>query len=123
MPVSSKLNQEEPFTSIKPEISGNSLTKDLISKHELSTLDCSSELQDLKLFSTLSIMTDELTTLANGDYEIPGGQLRLKLYCWLERECEVLKNICYSQVDDFEDEVNEDGENSQCSSNIIKYVK
>ncbi|CAK5007291.1 unnamed protein product [Meloidogyne enterolobii] len=119
MPVSSKLNQEERFTSIKPEINGNSLKKDLITKHELSTLDCSSELQDLKLFSTLSIMTDELTTLANGDYEIPGGQLRLKLYCWLERECEVLKNICYSQEDDFEDEVNEDEENSQCSSNII----
>ncbi|KAL7077250.1 hypothetical protein ACQ4LE_003475, partial [Meloidogyne hapla] len=116
MPVSS---QREIFTSIEPVINGTALTKNLLTKNEPSTLDCSSELQHLKLFSTLSIMTDELTTLANGDYEIPGGQLRLKLYCWLERECEVFKNICYPRENVFEYEVKEDEENSQSSSNII----
>ena len=119
MPISSQLMKEEMLTLTEPKFNGNSLTENLFTKAEVSTLDCSTELQYLKLLSTLSIMTDELTTLANGDYEIPGGQLRLKLYCWLERECEVLKNICYPRESEFENEVKEDEGSSECSSNIL----
>lgn len=116
MPVSSQLIEKDQLFSVVNKSINNSQTENLL-RSKSSTLDCSAELKHLKLLSTLCIMTDELTTLANSDYEIPGGQLRLKLYCWLERECELLKNICYPGESEFE--IKEDDEISQSSSNII----
>ncbi|KAL3102156.1 hypothetical protein niasHS_003565 [Heterodera schachtii] len=56
--------------------------------------------QNLKLLATLSIITDELNTLVvGGGYEVAGGQLRLELFSWLERESAVLHRICDIQGD------------------------
>ncbi|XP_077989498.1 dmX-like protein 2 isoform X2 [Glandiceps talaboti] len=49
--------------------------------------------QQLKFQACLKILMEELRTLATG-FEVDGGQLRYQLYVWLEREVEVLKNLC-----------------------------
>jgi hypothetical protein len=58
---------------------------------------CPPEFQELKLLSILSIMADELDTLASEDLEVAGGQLRLKLYNWLEKKSEMLCRVCYPE--------------------------
>ncbi|XP_022097370.1 dmX-like protein 2 isoform X2 [Acanthaster planci] len=58
---------------------------------EIGTVDVFS--QQLKFSSCLKIMMEELRTLATG-FEVEGGQLRYQLYMWLEREVEMLKELC-----------------------------
>ncbi|CAH1797131.1 unnamed protein product [Owenia fusiformis] len=50
--------------------------------------------QQLKYIACLKIMMEELSTLATG-FEVDGGQLRFQLYMWLEREVEMLKQLCH----------------------------
>ena len=47
----------------------------------------------LKFIACIKIIVDELSTLATG-FEVDGGQLRYQLYVWLEKEVEVLKQVC-----------------------------
>ena len=54
--------------------------------------------QQLKFIACLKIMMEELSTLATG-FEVDGGQLRYQLYIWLEKEVQVLKNICSYGLD------------------------
>ena len=49
--------------------------------------------QQLKFIACLKIMMEELSTLATG-FEVDGGQLRYQLYIWLEKEVDVLQQIC-----------------------------
>ncbi|XP_055346416.1 dmX-like protein 2 isoform X2 [Paramacrobiotus metropolitanus] len=50
--------------------------------------------QQLKFIAGLKILMEELGTLATG-FEVDGGQLRLILYMWLEKEVGILKLLCY----------------------------
>uniref|UniRef100_A0A914I5X4 USP domain-containing protein n=1 Tax=Globodera rostochiensis TaxID=31243 RepID=A0A914I5X4_GLORO len=78
--------------------------------------------------ATLSIITDELNTLVvGGGYEVAGGQLRLELFSWLERECVILHNICdiqgeapvgFDAVDTLFVGPSADGESSSYSASI-----
>ena len=45
--------------------------------------------QQLKFIACLKILMAEMATLATG-FEVDGGQLRLQLYLWLDRELQVL---------------------------------
>ena len=45
--------------------------------------------QQLKFIACLKILMGEMATLATG-FEVDGGQLRLQLYLWLDRELQVL---------------------------------
>lgn len=49
--------------------------------------------QQLKFIACLKIIMEELSTLASG-YEVDGGHLRAQLYFWLEKEVEVLRQLC-----------------------------
>ncbi|VDK43174.1 unnamed protein product [Anisakis simplex] len=49
--------------------------------------------QHLKFVASIRIMTEEMSTLASG-FEVDGGQLRFQLFKWLEKEVEVLKEVC-----------------------------
>ncbi|KAI6235649.1 hypothetical protein M3Y95_00074000 [Aphelenchoides besseyi] len=62
--------------------------------------------QHMKFVAALKMMTDELSTLASG-VEVDGGQLRVELLEWLERECTTLKEICEYRVDETKDDSNE----------------
>lgn len=44
--------------------------------------------QQLKFIACLKILMGEMATLATG-FEVDGGQLRLQLYLWLDRELQV----------------------------------
>lgn len=44
--------------------------------------------QQLKFVACLKILMGEMATLATG-FEVDGGQLRLQLYLWLDRELQV----------------------------------
>jgi hypothetical protein len=55
--------------------------------------------QHMKFVAALKMMTDELATLASG-VEVDGGQLRIELLDWLERECTTLKEICEYRSDE-----------------------
>lgn len=46
--------------------------------------------QQLKFIACLKILMAEMATLATG-FEVDGGQLRLQLYLWLDKELQVLK--------------------------------
>ena len=48
--------------------------------------------QQLKFIACLKILMAEMATLATG-FEVDGGQLRLQLYLWLDKELQVL-NWC-----------------------------
>ena len=100
--------EEEDGEPKESKVGGISNAKDekLASTVPTTIKKCPPEFQQLKLLSTLSIMTDELNTLASGGYEVAGGQLRLELFCWLEKECEVLRRICYPN--EKEDELNDE---------------
>ena len=50
--------------------------------------------QQLKFIACLKILMAEMATLATG-FEVDGGQLRLQLYLWLDRELQV-NNHCDS---------------------------
>ena len=54
--------------------------------------------QQLKFIACLKIVMEELSTLATG-FEVDGGQLRYQLYVWLEKEVEVLKQLCKYSYD------------------------
>lgn len=56
--------------------------------------------QHMKFVAALKMMTDGLSTLASG-VEVDGGQLRIELLDWLEKECATLKEICEYHTDDF----------------------
>lgn len=58
--------------------------------------------QQLNFIACMKILVNELSTLATG-FEVDGGQLRYQLYMWLEKEMEVLKNLCSTECE--EDEV------------------
>lgn len=58
--------------------------------------------QHMKFVAALKIMTDELSTLASGA-EVDGGQLRVELLDWLEKECTTLKEVCQYRSDEFEE--------------------
>ena len=45
--------------------------------------------QQLKFIACLKILMAEMATLATG-FEVDGGQLRLQLYLWLDRELQVI---------------------------------
>ena len=47
--------------------------------------------QQLKFVACLKILMGEMATLATG-FEVDGGQLRLQLYLWLDRELQVCYN-------------------------------
>lgn len=49
--------------------------------------------QQLKFIACLKIIMEELSTLASG-YEVDGGHLRAQLYYWLEKEVDVLRQLC-----------------------------
>ncbi|KAI6176952.1 hypothetical protein M3Y97_00854600 [Aphelenchoides bicaudatus] len=55
--------------------------------------------QHMKFVAALKMMTDGLSTLAGG-VEVDGGQLRIELLDWLEKECTTLKEICEYRSDD-----------------------
>jgi hypothetical protein len=55
--------------------------------------------QHIKFVAALKMMTDELSTLASG-VEIDGGQLRIELLEWLEKECTTLKEVCEYYTDE-----------------------
>uniref|UniRef100_A0A9J2PHZ4 RAVE complex protein Rav1 C-terminal domain-containing protein n=1 Tax=Ascaris lumbricoides TaxID=6252 RepID=A0A9J2PHZ4_ASCLU len=57
--------------------------------------------QHLKFVASIRIMMEELSTLASG-FEVDGGQLRFQLFKWLEKEVDVLKEVC-----DYESSVDE----------------
>ncbi|EPB75130.1 hypothetical protein ANCCEY_05799 [Ancylostoma ceylanicum] len=63
--------------------------------------------QHLKFVASLRILTEELSTLASG-FEVDGGQLRFQLLIWLEKEVEVLKDLCDYRSNS--DNVNEDND-------------
>ena len=44
--------------------------------------------QQLKFIACLKILMTEMATLATG-FEVDGGQLRLQLYLWLDKELQV----------------------------------
>lgn len=48
--------------------------------------------QQLKFIACLKILMAEMATLATG-FEVDGGQLRLQLYLWLDRELQVCKFV------------------------------
>lgn len=54
--------------------------------------------QQLKFIACLKIIMEELSTLASLN-EVDGGQLRIQLYSWLEKEVDVLKYLCEYNVD------------------------
>lgn len=58
--------------------------------------------QQLNFIACMKILVNELSTLATG-FEVDGGQLRYQLYLWLEKEMEVLKNLCSTECE--EDEI------------------
>ncbi|XP_046448229.1 dmX-like protein 2 isoform X2 [Daphnia pulex] len=49
--------------------------------------------QQLKFIACLKILMGEMATLATG-FEVDGGQLRLQLYLWLDRELQALQQLC-----------------------------
>jgi len=49
--------------------------------------------QQLKFVACLKILMGEMATLATG-FEVDGGQLRLQLYLWLDRELQVGSELC-----------------------------
>uniref|UniRef100_A0A915I9Y3 RAVE complex protein Rav1 C-terminal domain-containing protein n=1 Tax=Romanomermis culicivorax TaxID=13658 RepID=A0A915I9Y3_ROMCU len=61
--------------------------------------------QQLKFIACLKIIMEELSTLASLN-EVDGGQLRIQLYSWLEKEVDVLKYLCEYNVD-FEEHLSE----------------
>lgn len=48
--------------------------------------------QQLKFIACLKILMGEMATLATG-FEVDGGQLRLQLYLWLDRELQVSERV------------------------------
>ncbi|CAF0799637.1 unnamed protein product, partial [Didymodactylos carnosus] len=60
--------------------------------------------QYIKLICCLKIVVEEMATLATG-FEVVGGQLRHHLYCWLEQEIKIIRQLCGMGL-------NRDGENS-----------
>lgn len=54
--------------------------------------------QQLKFIACLKILMAEMATLATG-FEVDGGQLRLQLYLWLDKELQVL--LCYSTSENY----------------------
>lgn len=50
--------------------------------------------QQLKFVACLKILMGEMATLATG-FEVDGGQLRLQLYLWLDRELQVGSELCF----------------------------
>ncbi|CAF0948435.1 unnamed protein product, partial [Didymodactylos carnosus] len=49
--------------------------------------------QYMKLICCLKIVVEEMATLATG-FEVAGGQLRHHLYCWLEQEIKIIRQLC-----------------------------
>jgi len=49
--------------------------------------------QQVKFIVCLKILMEEISTLSTG-YEVDGGQLRLQLYIWLEKEVDALRQLC-----------------------------
>ena len=49
--------------------------------------------QQLKFIACLKILMGEMATLTTG-FEVDGGQLRLQLYLWLDRELQALQQLC-----------------------------
>ncbi|VDM39617.1 unnamed protein product [Toxocara canis] len=49
--------------------------------------------QHLKFVASIRIMMEEMSTLASG-FEVDGGQLRFQLFKWLEKEVDMLKEVC-----------------------------
>ncbi|KAJ1356068.1 hypothetical protein KIN20_013692 [Parelaphostrongylus tenuis] len=77
--------------------------------------------QHLKFVASLRILTEELSTLASG-FEVDGGQLRYQLLIWLEKEVNVLQDLCDyrstsdAQVDDSDEGFEpEDDADTSCS--------
>uniref|UniRef100_A0A158R4B7 WD_REPEATS_REGION domain-containing protein n=1 Tax=Syphacia muris TaxID=451379 RepID=A0A158R4B7_9BILA len=56
--------------------------------------------QHMKFVASLRLMMEEMSTLASG-FEVDGGQLRFQLFKWLEKEVEMLKEVCdYESCDE-----------------------
>ncbi|ETN78849.1 hypothetical protein NECAME_10074, partial [Necator americanus] len=81
--------------------------------------------QHLKFVASLRILTEELSTLASG-FEVDGGQLRFQLLIWLEKEVDVLKDLCdYRSNSDNTNDDNTDGielDPSAATSNTLHDV-
>uniref|UniRef100_A0A0K0DNJ9 WD_REPEATS_REGION domain-containing protein n=1 Tax=Angiostrongylus cantonensis TaxID=6313 RepID=A0A0K0DNJ9_ANGCA len=64
--------------------------------------------QHLKFVASLRILTEELSTLASG-FEVDGGQLRYQLLIWLDKEVNILQNLCdYQSTSDAHVENNDE---------------
>uniref|UniRef100_A0A1I7WD23 FPL domain-containing protein n=1 Tax=Heterorhabditis bacteriophora TaxID=37862 RepID=A0A1I7WD23_HETBA len=90
--------KENKSNNYEPSIADNSGSVDIIAQH-------------LKFVASLRILTEELSTLASG-FEVDGGELRYQLFIWLEKEVEVLQNLCdyRSQIDSELEDVDEDSQ-------------
>lgn len=104
-----KDHEKQKTTELTPDIPIE------VSEKSVAIVKCPPEFQHLKLLSTLSIIADELNTLASGGYEIAGGQLRLELFSWLEKECEMVRKICIPVLGEAEDKLSID-ENEFCTT-------
>uniref|UniRef100_A0A914ZRW3 RAVE complex protein Rav1 C-terminal domain-containing protein n=1 Tax=Parascaris univalens TaxID=6257 RepID=A0A914ZRW3_PARUN len=87
-------DEEEPTGS-----NGDQLKSVVKSERRGTVLDIIA--QHLKFVASIRIMMEELSTLASG-FEVDGGQLRFQLFKWLEKEVDVLKEVC-----DYESSVDE----------------
>ncbi len=72
--------------------------------------------QHMKFVACLKLLTSELSTLASG-FEVDGGQLRFELFKWLEREIEVLQELCDYQSTEV-DASSTDGEDEEMSEDV-----
>ena len=68
------------------QIQGHALSLNVESDQESGGLDIMA--QQLKFIACLKILMAEMATLATG-FEVDGGQLRLQLYLWLDKELQV----------------------------------